>query len=159
MEAPNDMADMATSSSEPRQSPARSWFAASRLSDRVEELENMMQAIQMTAMTTLPRDVQDIKMSMADISSRQNAVEMVVRNYSESMSAQLSSLAEVVDEHSNAIRDKEPSPIACGSAEHFLVSTPDRPQPAGESRGMIDQMLVNLFNETVNALIKDLEER
>ena len=58
-----------------RQTPARSWFVATSMQDRLEAMERTVETMQLTAMTTLPRDVQDMCMTMADLVSRQNVVE------------------------------------------------------------------------------------
>ena len=103
-------------------SPQRSWFVASDLPRRVESLERIIDIIQQTSMVTLPRDVQDIRMSVADIVSRQNAVENLVTSNHTSVAEQLYSLAEVVDEHSNSLREAPDRATEHGSLERFGLS-------------------------------------
>ena len=110
----------------PSPAPARSWFrsdVASNLQGRVESLESCMQTLQSTVLTTLPRYVQGVGMSIADFSSRQNAVEKITVENHHALCQQFYSLAEIVDEHSNLLRQRpDESDWHINNAEHSVLS-------------------------------------
>ena len=110
----------------PSPAPARSWFrsdVASNLQGRVESLESFMQTLQSTVLTTLPRDVQYVRMSIADLSSRQSPVEKLTAENHHALCQQFYSRAEIVDEHSNLLRQRpDESDWHINNAEHFVLS-------------------------------------
>ena len=134
--------------------PSRSWFrsdVASNLQGRVETLESFMTTMQTTFLMTLPRDVQDIRMSVADLSSRQNVVERLTVENHQALCSQFYSLAECVDEHSNLLRAKPDEQYwHANNAEHFVLSP-------GKTNKELDEIITD-FSAKMKTFEDDLKQ-
>ena len=58
-----------------RPSPSRSWFAASRVEERVRDLEQKIDVVHRYSFATAPRHIQNANMAIENLTSRQNALE------------------------------------------------------------------------------------
>ena len=108
-----------------RPSPSRSWFAASRVEERVRDLEANMELVHLYCFATAPRDIQRNSMAIDNLTSRLDGANKFATDNVELLNAQITSLRE-----SHAPQNTEPS--QAGESQQRAADRTD-PLPAKSS--------------------------
>ena len=101
-----------------RPSPSRSWFAASRVNDRVDALEQKMDLVHRYCFATCPRDIQQLRMANDNHISRIDGIDKRMTKKFAEFQLHWASLHDVQTEHENLLRqntDRGPAPLPAES--------------------------------------------
>ena len=117
------MAESSTGASE-RPSPSRSWFAASRVEERVRDLEAKMDLVHVYGFATAPRDIQKNMMAIDNLTSRLDGLASTVADVADTTEANIRSAVEQI-RGSHTPQQTETTPA--GESQHGSVEQDQDP--------------------------------